>query len=225
MAGIGKDDLQRLFADFPRESVHWRAQSVTKEGDKAMALAYIDARDVMDRLDLIVGTQNWQDSYQETAKGRLICTLSINVEGEWISKSDGAGDTDVEGSKGAISDAFKRAAVKWGVGRYLYDMPTPWVPCESYEKNGKRHWKKWKSDPWQFVNRPIPVEDTKCISDGQRDLIATTATAAGVTLLAICEAAKIDDLRDLPADQFDSVMKKLSLTIERKAKPKERQAA
>jgi len=49
---------------------------------------------------------------------------------EWIWKADGAGDTDVEAEKGAISDAFKRAAVKWGVGRYLYDLDSPWVALE-----------------------------------------------------------------------------------------------
>jgi hypothetical protein len=62
-----------------------------------------------------------------------------------------AGDSDVEEEKGAISDAFKRAAVKWGIGRYLYDMPTPWVPCE-VGRNGK--WKKWKADPWTCVRMP-----------------------------------------------------------------------
>jgi hypothetical protein len=45
-------------------------------------------------------------------------------------KSDGAGDSDVEAEKGAVSDAFKRAAVKWGVGRYLYDLDSPWVALE-----------------------------------------------------------------------------------------------
>lgn len=147
--GIGKDKLPLLSAEFPREAVSWRAQSLTKTGDKAMALAYIDARDVMDRLDLICGPENWQDRYEETAKGRVICTISINIEGHWINKSDGAGDTAVEGDKGGISDAFKRAAVKWGIGRYLYDMPTPWVPCETYEKNGKKYFSHFTADPWQ----------------------------------------------------------------------------
>lgn len=136
-------DPAALAAPFPADAVHWRAQSVSGDGKSAMALAYIDARDVMARLDEVCGPANWQDSYAETLKGRLICTLALRINDEWISKSDGAGDTDVEGEKGAISDALKRAAVKWGVGRYLYDMPVTWAECESYEKNGKKHWKKW----------------------------------------------------------------------------------
>lgn len=141
----------KLSDEFQRSAISWRAQSVTQSGDKALALAYIDARDVMNRLDEAIGPDRWSDSYVETPSGRVICTIAICCGEQWISKSDGAGDTDVEGAKGALSDAFKRAAVKWGIGRYLYDLAAPWVPCESYEKNGKRHWKRWTADPWSFV--------------------------------------------------------------------------
>lgn len=148
-------DIAALSAEFPRDAVSWRAQSVTKDGGKAMALAYIDARDVMGRLDAVCGPENWSDSYVETAKGRVIATIAIRTADGWVSKSDGAGDTDIEGDKGGISDAFKRAAVKWGVGRYLYALATPWVPCDSYEseyQGKKKHvWKGWKGDPWDFV--------------------------------------------------------------------------
>ena len=151
-------NLEQLKDHFPREAISWRAQSVTKDGTKAMALAYIDARDVMNRLDEVCGA-GWQDEYVETPKGRVICRIGICLApGEWIWKSDGAGDTDVEGDKGAISDAFKRAAVKWGIGRYLYDMPAPWVPCESYERNGKKVWSKWKDDPWKYVKQDRVVQ-------------------------------------------------------------------
>jgi len=126
------EDVKLLFAEFPRDAISWRAQSLTKDGDKAMALAYIDARDVMDRLDEIIGACDWQDRY-EFHGARTVCYLSIRVNDEWITKADGAGDSDVEAEKGAISDALKRAAVKWGIGRYLYSLKSPWVPCKTYE--------------------------------------------------------------------------------------------
>lgn len=146
-------DFNALRAPFDKAAIHWRAQSVTGNGDKALALAYIDARNVMERLDAVVGPENWQDSYEETSKGRVICTLSLRIDGRWISKSDGAGNTDVEGDKGAVSDALKRAAVKWGIGRYLYSMPATWVPCECYaeKRNNKWVWKRWVKDPWEYV--------------------------------------------------------------------------
>jgi len=96
-----------------------------------MALAYIDARDVMERLDSVMTPVNWQRSYSH-ADAKTICDLSLRIDGEWISKADGAGDSDIEAEKGAISDAFKRAAVNWGIGRYLYDIPSIWVAIDKF---------------------------------------------------------------------------------------------
>ena len=135
--------FEQLSAPFPVDAIHWRAQTVTKTGDKALALAYIDARDAMGRFDDVCGPAGWSDSYEETAKGRVLCTIKVKVDGEWVAKSDGAGSTDVEGDKGAISDAFKRCAVKWGVSRYLYDLGNVWAPCDSYQRGDKWTWKEW----------------------------------------------------------------------------------
>lgn len=143
--------LADLSAEFPRDAIHWRAQTLTRNGDKALALAYLDARDVMDRLDNVCGPENWQSRYVETAKGRVLCEIGIKVGDEWVWKSDGAGDTAVEGEKGGISDALKRAAVQWGIGRYLYRLDAVWAPCETYQKGDKLHWKAWKGSPWDHV--------------------------------------------------------------------------
>lgn len=149
-------DLSKLAAHFPRDKVSWRAQTVTKNGDKALALAYIDARDVQDRLNDVCGPENWQNRYPHVG-GKTVCEIGIRIGEEWVWKSDGAGDSDVEAEKGALSDAFKRAAVKWGIGRYLYDLDSPWVPCESREWNGKRQFVKFTADPWQHVRgAPAP---------------------------------------------------------------------
>jgi hypothetical protein len=142
--------LTRLSAEFPRDVVSWRAQSLTKDGTKAMALAYIDARDVMDRLDDVVGPEGWQCDYPHAGQ-KTVCRIGIKIGDEWVWKANGAGDSDIEAEKGALSDAFKRAAVLWGIGRYLYSLDAPWVPCESGEWNGKKQWKRWTADPWRFV--------------------------------------------------------------------------
>lgn len=147
--GVSIEKIASLADPFDPSQVHWRAQTVAN--GKALALAYIDARDVMDRLDLICGPENWQDRYEETPRGRVICTLSINIDGHWVSKSDAAGNTDVEGDKGAVSDALKRAAVKWGVARYLYSLGNTWVPCEL---NSQGKFKRFTDDPWKFCKLP-----------------------------------------------------------------------
>lgn len=122
--------LEKLSAPFDPKKISWRVGSTTKDKTKGMALAYIDARDVMERLDSVCGIGGWQCSYPHADK-KTICEISIFIDGQWISKADGAGDSDIEAEKGAISDAFKRAAVKWGVGRYLYDLDSPWVELEA----------------------------------------------------------------------------------------------
>lgn len=133
-----KNNLDEIYNNlkdpFHVDAVHWRVGATNKAKTKGIALAYIDARDVMLRLDKVVGFENWQDEYIETPSGRLICRLSLRIGNEWVTKSDGAGETQVEGDKGAISDAFKRAAVKWGCGRYLYKLPNVWVDIDEYRK-------------------------------------------------------------------------------------------
>ncbi|MFD1104074.1 Rad52/Rad22 family DNA repair protein, partial [Sphingobium olei] len=61
----------KLSRPFDPSQVSWRAQSLKSDGTAAMALCYIDARDVMRRLDEVCGPNGWSDSYTETGKGRL----------------------------------------------------------------------------------------------------------------------------------------------------------
>ena len=126
------DLIQRLAAPFPPEAVSWRLGQLNKEKTRGLALAYIDARDVMNRLDDVCGPFGWQSEHI-VCGDRVTCRLTIRdpETGEWIGKTDGAGATDVEGDKGAYSDALKRAAVSWGIGRYLYDTASPWVDVEA----------------------------------------------------------------------------------------------
>lgn len=128
------DDFRRLTAPFDPARVSWRVGSTNKDKTRGMALAYIDARDVMDRLDDVCGPEGWQCRYPH-AEGKTVCEIGIRVNDEWVWKADGAGDTDVEAEKGALSDAFKRAAVRWGIGRYLYDIASPWVTIEPHGRS------------------------------------------------------------------------------------------
>lgn len=190
-------NLSDLSAPFPVEAIHWRAQSVYEE--RALALAYLDARDVMDRLDNSVGPDCWQDSYVETVKGRVICTLAIRVDNEWISKSDGAGDTAVEGEKGALSDALKRAAVKWGIGRYLYDLNNVWAPCVL--NNGK--WKAWAPGAEQVFKTALARvgRPTGPINDTTRDWLQAQLEASKVTAQDLLRHMAPQSLKDLTYEE------------------------
>jgi hypothetical protein len=126
------NNLSELLRPFDYGTHKWRVMNITKAKDKASVAFYIDARDVMDRLDEVAGAENWTDKYTVLAysesRWAVECTLVVNG----VAKSDvGEGDAP----KDAYSDALKRAAVKFGVGRYLYDMDTgTWFPIDTYGK-------------------------------------------------------------------------------------------
>lgn len=113
-----------LAAPFPATSIHWRVGATSQDKSKGIALAYLDARDVMMRLDEVVGPEKWQARYPFSG----CCEIGIKVGDEWIWKANCAGKSQIEAEKGEASDSFKRAAVLWGVGRYLYDLPNAWLP-------------------------------------------------------------------------------------------------
>jgi len=101
----------------------WRVQSSGKYS--TTLVAYIDARDVEDVLDKIIGPENWQNSYT-TIANQTLCNIGIRdpsapiTKESWIWKQDGGTESNIEKEKGLLSDCFKRAAVKWGIGRFLY---------------------------------------------------------------------------------------------------------
>lgn len=126
-------DLSKLKEPFPDNKIHWRVGATTKDKSKGIALAYIDARDLYERLDEVCGAENWQIRYPH-ANSKTTCEIGIRINGEWVWKANGAGDTQVEQEKGAYSDAAKRAGVPWGIAAYLYDMPNEWVELDQFRK-------------------------------------------------------------------------------------------
>lgn len=126
-------DLLKPFAD---DEVKIKPAKVS--GGRALGLHYIDSRCVMDRLDEVVGVNGWRDEYTVLASGEVECRLSLRIAGEWITKADVGGQSEQpdEGDrmKAAYSDALKRAAVKFGVGRFLYRIPQQWYDYDPAKK-------------------------------------------------------------------------------------------
>ena len=156
---------------FPETAIRWRIGARNKDKTSGLPLAYIDARDVMDRLDFIFGIDGWEDSYIETASGRVICTLMVKINDVWVTRSDGAGDTGTEGEKGAISDALKRAAVKFGIGRYLYGLGGQWVDLDQKGKFKPPALPQWATPNGYGRITPSEKKDVyeqsnACLADG-----------------------------------------------------------
>ena len=118
-----------LAALFDPHEVRFKPAVVT--GHRALALAYVDARVIQDRLDEVLGVEGWQDDYKILPDGSVVCRLRLRLGDDWVTKVDVGGPSEQPDGgdriKAAFSDALKRAAVKFGVGRYLYRLPSQWV--------------------------------------------------------------------------------------------------
>ncbi len=131
---------EALAAPFDVREVRFKPAAVS--GNRALALAYVDARSIQDRLDRVLGVTGWQDEYECLPDGSVVCRLRLRIGDEWITKMDVGGPSEQpdEGDrrKAAFSDALKRAAVKFGIGRYLYRLPSQWVDYDSHKRQFAR---------------------------------------------------------------------------------------
>jgi hypothetical protein len=118
-----------LAAPFDVKEVRFKPAVVS--GTRALALAYVDARVIQDRLDEVLGVEGWQDDYKCLTDGSVVCRLRLRLGDEWVTKVDVGGPSEQPDGgdrlKAAFSDALKRAAVKFGIGRYLYRLQPQWV--------------------------------------------------------------------------------------------------
>ena len=131
---------KRLTEPFDAKDVEWRIQQTAQDKSRGLAVAFITSRAIQKRLDETVGPFHWKTEFSpwhQIGNGSQLCALSIYDEErkEWVTKTDGAENSDIEPVKGGLSDSFKRAAVQWGIGRYLYSMGAVWVDVEQKGKN------------------------------------------------------------------------------------------
>jgi len=122
--------LRDLSKPFHPARITWRPGALTENKEKALALAYADLRAYQDRLDDICGL-DWSVSYTPWGE-RIICHVTISG----ITRSStGEADSDAERSEiagtAAEAQAFKRACAMFGLGRYLYNLPTLWVEYDA----------------------------------------------------------------------------------------------
>lgn len=140
-------NLAKLKECFPANDIEWRLQQagIKKDGSIwAKCLAYVTNRAIQTRLDEVCGPENWKNEYTKAPDGGVLCGISIKIGDEWVTKWDGAENTDIEGVKGGLSGSMKRAAVQWGIGRYLYNLEEGWAQIADNGKfSGKTKDGKW----------------------------------------------------------------------------------
>ena len=217
--------LENLRKEIPYQ---WRVQSRNKDKTKAICSAYIDARDVMNTLDKYC-EHGWQTDVKELA-GFIFYGIGIEVpeltsEGKisgfsttlwrWDTGArieDNEKDNMYEqAGKSAASDALKRAAVQWGVGRFLYDLPTVTLPCDQYgnvvDERGNRVWdltehinnRKGKTKPAEPkpaeakpVTKPAPKPEVKATEEIDEKPVLTPEKLDA--MLGFIKEGKIDQV-------------------------------
>jgi len=186
-----------LAAPFPMAEIHWKPASVS--GNRAAVVAYIDVRTICDRLDAVLGVAGWQDTYQDLGQGAVVCSLSCKVLGEWVTKQDVGGQPKraAEGGpmKAAFSDALKRAAAKFGIGRYLHRLPPFWVDYDPEKK-------QVKSQP-KLPEWALPPPATDWLTPEQKATLDRLLGQAGADRLAFFAWAGAPSLDQFPASQYE----------------------
>ena len=221
--------LKRPFSD---EEINWRVATIARGGKKCSLLAYMDSRGVRDRLDEAFG-YNWEAHYSAGPQGGIMCTLRVLVGEQWVQRSGIAENTQIEAIKGGESDALKRAATAFGIGRSLYDLPDTWVNIQdSYPKGQPRYRcvkvysKKENVSGWVVApametlvktggtpaptpKKPIPETTGERWSQAERKLFFAQAKEAGwcdyEDVKVLCQ------LHNMPKPSFMSALKRAKL--------------
>lgn len=218
-------NIKDLSKRFKAHEIEWRVgrSGMGGNGVWASVLAYVDARAVMNRLDEVCGPQNWQDTYRHEEHG-VMCGIGIKVGDEWVWKWDGSPETDIEGFKGGISKALVRCSSKWGIGRYLYDLPATYANIVQKGTRGAKYGKDKKSStsffwvPPDYDELMISMDEAagrhgmvSAIKAGKRrgDLLVGLhglGVMEGSDVSEILDKYKAKDFHELPASVADKLI-------------------
>jgi hypothetical protein len=129
-----RDAAAALTAPFSLDQVAIKPGATTKDKTRALALPYVDLRTYQDRLDAVVGPEGWSVEYRPTGNS-LICRLTVlGISKEDIGEPSSDGDNP---ATEALAQSFKRACTAFGLGRYLYHLPTVWADYDEVKKSFK----------------------------------------------------------------------------------------
>jgi len=132
MNDLTKEMLDQLRLPFHPSNITWKPGAI--KGDRAVAMPYADLRAYMNRLDEVC-CSDWSVAYEPWGEDRIICRLTIKGVARSSTGEMKAQDEKNEiGGTVAEAQAFKRACSMFGLGRYLYNLPTGWADIDPATK-------------------------------------------------------------------------------------------
>ncbi len=136
---LSLEDLNVLRAPFTNDRLGVKVQSYSKDRTRAMLVLYLQHTDVQDRLEEVDPAWSIQVMNEERAGDTVYARARLTLKGVSRENVGEGGDP-----KAAHSDALKRCAMLFGVGRYLYDMPTVWTEYE----DSRDRFRQWSVDDY-----------------------------------------------------------------------------
>lgn len=197
---------------FSSKDIQWRIGRKNKKGDKAIVLAYVDARAIQERLDEAFDT--WNTFYEAVDMGTIdvnthngtetkpikgfFCTIEGTVNGIKFHRTDGGDCTDFEPFKGGMSSAFKRAGAALGIGRYLYDLGETWVNIDEYGK----------FNPPQLPDWALPEDERgKAVATAKSKKESVSAVVdAGEHKCSECGVSVTENIAKFTTKKFNKVL-------------------
>lgn len=227
------DLVKALEAPLAWEEVGYKPEAFSKDKGKALLTYYFDAHAARKRLDEVFPLA-WWDRYEELelSEARLVirCRLTVRLPGggelarEGVGESDNSGDKEPSRWKSAASDAFKRAAMKFGVGHHLQRMPDVWVEAAEGRLTAGGHqqarqaYARFLEGLGRGEGRAAPAAEPAAgfIGDGQRRHLAQkfppgTPDAVRYAVYGVLMGAE-GSVRgeEVPAGRFEELRKALS---------------
>lgn len=186
--------IEALGQPFPVSDIEWKPGALNRERTKALALAYVDSRAYIQRLNLVA--PDWEDRYVVTTlPDRIIVVCSLTIGGitrtgdgeALLFHQDRNGDTQPEANPltTASAQAFKRACVKFSLGAYLYSLPQTW--CD-YDDKSRRITQAPKLPEWALC--PAESESWAKVRAENDAALAAARTQAEAERQAKAEAAE-----------------------------------
>lgn len=160
---ITREVQEKLGAAFGESELDFLPRATN--GGQALAVPYVDARAVMNRLDSAVGPGGWSWDFELLSADGKMVKGRLTVLG--VTRCDaGESDAEAEPLKSAVSDALKRCAVHFGVARYLNYLPGVWVP---YDPQKRRFLEYPRLDPAAVrkalaicgITAPVPEPESR----------------------------------------------------------------
>lgn len=175
------------FRTLKANEIDCRINTINEKG--LTLLLYKDARVDQDILDETVGVMNWKKEYQ-LIDGQLFCTISIwdNEKSQWVGKQDVGVESFSQEEKGRASDAQKRSAFCFGIGRELYTAPFIWI-----SKDNAKIYKSEKTDKYTCYDK-FKVQDIEYDANREITKLSILNDSTGVLVFNYNAKDKVETL-------------------------------